>query len=199
LGGSFFQAKQLWASINTTVSHVINGDTLQLSNGEIVRLIGMDCEENEYRPEEAVYIQSGKKFKHGPDSEKRAKQAAEFVRRLAEGKEIRLEYDEKQFQMKGRTLAYAYLDFNGLKGLKEMDRLTEIAGRDCPECESNLETYCSATPLPEQGGQCTVFLNATIIKAGYAQALIISPNVKYQALFVKLENQAKRHKRGVWK
>lgn len=42
-------------------------------------------------------------------------------------------------------------------------------------------------------------LNAEIIKAGYAQILSIPPNVKYQDLFLELQQEARDNNRGLWK
>lgn len=42
-------------------------------------------------------------------------------------------------------------------------------------------------------------LNAEIIKAGYAQMLTIPPNVKYQDLFLELQQEARDNNMGLWK
>lgn len=43
------------------------------------------------------------------------------------------------------------------------------------------------------------FVNAEIIKQGYASLMSISPNVKYADLFLKLYQEARKNKRGLWK
>lgn len=43
-----------------------------------------------------------------------------------------------------------------------------------------------------------VFLNAELVKRGYARVLTIPPNVKYSALFLKLEREARLARRGLW-
>jgi hypothetical protein len=43
-----------------------------------------------------------------------------------------------------------------------------------------------------------LFLNATIVKNGYAQVMTVPPNVKYQELFARLEKEAKERKKGLW-
>ncbi len=43
------------------------------------------------------------------------------------------------------------------------------------------------------------FVNAEIIKQGYASIMTIPPNVKYADLFVKLYQEARANKRGLWK
>jgi len=73
---------------STTVSFVIDGDTVELSNGERVRLIGIDTPEvGEYYYEEAT-IQ---------------------LRNLVEGKEVRMEVDTNNRDAYDRLLRYIYL------------------------------------------------------------------------------------------
>ncbi len=43
------------------------------------------------------------------------------------------------------------------------------------------------------------FVNAEIIKQGYASLMSIPPNVKYADLFLKLYQEARKNKRGLWK
>ena len=59
---------------------MIEGNTLVLNNGKKVRLIGVDT--------------SGK--------------ATSFIRRLVDGKEIKLEYDRQGIDKDGQVLAYVY-------------------------------------------------------------------------------------------
>jgi len=42
------------------------------------------------------------------------------------------------------------------------------------------------------------FVNAEIIKQGYASLMTIPPNVKYADLFAKLYREAREFKRGLW-
>lgn len=42
------------------------------------------------------------------------------------------------------------------------------------------------------------FVNAEIVKQGYASLLTIPPNVKYADLFQKLYREARENKRGLW-
>ena len=41
-------------------------------------------------------------------------------------------------------------------------------------------------------------VNAELVKHGYARVATYPPNVKYQALFLKLEREARENKRGLW-
>lgn len=43
------------------------------------------------------------------------------------------------------------------------------------------------------------FANAEIVKQGYASLLTIPPNVKYADLFLRLYQEARENRRGLWK
>jgi micrococcal nuclease len=43
------------------------------------------------------------------------------------------------------------------------------------------------------------FLNAEIVKEGYASLMTIPPNVKYADLFLRLYQEARQSSRGLWK
>jgi endonuclease YncB( thermonuclease family) len=43
-----------------------------------------------------------------------------------------------------------------------------------------------------------VFVNAELIKQGYAQVYTFPPNVKYTDVFVEFQRQARKEKRGLW-
>ncbi len=76
------------------VEKVIDGDTIKLKTGELIRYIGINAPETEY---------SRKKM-----PEAFGKEATEANRRLVEGKTVRLEYD-KQVKDDNRLLAYVYV------------------------------------------------------------------------------------------
>lgn len=42
------------------------------------------------------------------------------------------------------------------------------------------------------------FVNAELVKKGYAMIMTIPPNVKYAETFLKLERRARRNNRGLW-
>ncbi|MFA6600917.1 MAG: thermonuclease family protein [Candidatus Omnitrophota bacterium] len=157
-----------------TVQRVVDGDTLQLSNGEKVRLIGVDTSESADNPKLRRDAQ-----KTGQDRSEiiqMGKAAAEFTRKLAGGKQVRLEYDVQQRDKYGRLLAYVYVVpekpiYDFVHSLTKMERLTEM----------------------------DLFLNAYLVEQGYAQVMTIPPNVKCQELFVKLEKEAREQRRGLWK
>lgn len=76
------------------VEGVVDGDTLFLANGEYVRLISVDTPETKH-PQNPV--------------ERFGKEAYLFTKRMVEGKEVRLEYDQTRRDRYGRILAYVYL------------------------------------------------------------------------------------------
>lgn len=43
------------------------------------------------------------------------------------------------------------------------------------------------------------FLNAELVKKGYAHVMTVPPNVKYSEKFLELEREARENKRGLWK
>lgn len=148
-----FLLPQTVFSDNIKVKRVIDGDTLKLSNGEKVRLIGIDTPESADNPK--TRRDSKRTGQDMKEIIKMGKEAAAFTRNLVEGKEVRLEFDVQQRDKYKRLLAYVYLNDG-------------------------------------------TFVNAEIIKAGYAQIMTIPPNVTYQELFLKLQKEARENKRGGW-
>jgi len=73
---------------------VVDGDTLELDGGERVRLIGVDTPEAVDPRRPVQYF---------------GKEASAFTRRMAQGRSVRLEYDQETRDSYGRTLAYVYL------------------------------------------------------------------------------------------
>lgn len=43
------------------------------------------------------------------------------------------------------------------------------------------------------------FVNADLVKNGYAMTMTVPPNVKYSDEFVKLQQEARENSRGLWK
>jgi len=123
------------------VVRVIDGDTIELENGRMVRLIGIDTPETVHPSKSVEYY---------------GKEAGEFTRKMVEGKRIKLELDIQKQDKYNRLLAYVYL---------------------------------------EDG----TFLNAELVKQGYAKVSTYPPNVKYVDLFTKLQVEARENSRGLWK
>ncbi len=76
------------------VKRAVDGDTLLLTNGERVRLIGVDTPETKH-PQKPV--------------QRFGKEAYLFTKGMVEGKEVRLDYDWQRRDKYGRLLAYVYL------------------------------------------------------------------------------------------
>jgi micrococcal nuclease len=85
---------------NTTVKRVVDGDTLVISNGDRIRLIGIDSPESVQQDAPVECF--------GPQSSARLKLL------LPEGADIRLEYDADRSDRFGRTLAYVFRRSDGL-------------------------------------------------------------------------------------
>ena len=82
-----------------TVKQVVDGDTIVLENGEIVRLMGIDAPEIKHATKAVTEM---------------GKEAAAFARKLVEGKKVRLEFDpakptDSHKDSRKRTLAYVFL------------------------------------------------------------------------------------------
>jgi len=82
------------------VRRVIDGDTIQLLDGRLVRYIGIDTPEMRRR--------MGHRWIEDPQP--MAREATEANRRLVQGHRLRLEYDAQTYDRYGRLLAYVYVD-----------------------------------------------------------------------------------------
>jgi micrococcal nuclease len=78
------------------VARVIDGDTLMLTNGARVRLIGIDSPETQYS-----------RRSEGKD-QPLAREAAQFAQRAVEGRHVRLQLDKERIDKYGRFLAYIW-------------------------------------------------------------------------------------------
>jgi len=166
------------ASDPVIVTSVIDGETLQLSNDEKVRLIGIDV------PASSKNVKLRDDIKNtGKDAATliaAGKNAAKFLRKLLKNEKVVLEYDAGEKDKSGRRWAYIYF------------YLDPKLNMEIPEA-----WYAELSPETEER-QLRVFLNATMIRSGYALMKIIPPNVKFQDLFSRLQDEAKEQKRGMW-
>ena len=81
------------------VSRIVDGDTIELSNREMVRYIGIDTPEiREKKNSEWVY-----------NPRPYAEEAKAFNQKLVEGKSVRLEFDVQKMDKYKRLLAYVYI------------------------------------------------------------------------------------------
>lgn len=84
----YFFGKHVERGIDATVSKVIDGDTIELANGDIIRLIGIDAPEK---------------------TQLHYRDAIEQLKEI-EGKAIRMEKDATNKDRYGRYLRYVFLD-----------------------------------------------------------------------------------------
>ncbi len=136
------------------VKRAVDGDTLELENGERVRLIGIDTPE--LHESDKLRRDAQRTGQDIATIQKLGAQAYEFTKGLVEGKRVSLEFDVERYDTYKRLLAYVYL---------------------------------------KDG----TFVNAEIVKQGYASLMTFPPNVKYADLFLKLHKEARENKRGLWK
>jgi len=81
------------------VRRVIDGDTVELSDGRLVRYIGINTPEVRRRVGD-TWVK---------DPEPYAEAATDANRRLVEGRTVRIEYDVQTHDRYGRLLAYVYV------------------------------------------------------------------------------------------
>lgn len=99
---------ETWRPELRQITRVIDGDTLQLDNGERVRLIGVDTPEKfETAKLERDSIKSGQSHE---SIQEQGEKASRFTQSLCEGKRCWLEYDREERDHYGRTLAYVHLE-----------------------------------------------------------------------------------------
>ncbi len=90
------------------VERVVDGDTLKLSGGERVRLIGVDTPEVYYS--EKLIRDAARTGKDIKSIQALGRKASEFTKRLCSGRRIRLEFDVEKRDRYKRLLAYVYLE-----------------------------------------------------------------------------------------
>lgn len=130
------------SGVDMVVRSVVDGDTVEVSGGERVRLIGVDTPETK-DPNRPVgcYGQEASTF---------------TATLLPPGTEVRLVGDVEQRDRYGRLLAYVYRRADGL------------------------------------------FVNAELLRRGYAQLLTVPPNVAHTDEFVAIAGEAREGQRGLW-
>ena len=158
-----------------TVTKVFDGDTVLLSDGEKVRLIGIDCPEA-YESEK-LFRDARRTHRDVALIQAQGRQAKEVAVRLVRGKRVILEYDLERRDRYGRLLAYVYIP---------------LAQPHIPQAPSGLF-------VTERDGVSCIFMNAYLLEAGYAVPMMIPPNTRYADLFQSLHQKAREEKRGFWR
>jgi micrococcal nuclease len=125
------------------VADVVDGDTIRVDGGALVRLIGIDTPEvsGPYRDEECF----------GREASRRT------TALIPRGTQVRLVFDVERRDRYDRLLAYVYRVSDG------------------------------------------VFVNASLVRDGYAGTLTVPPNVRYADRFRRLQREARENQRGLWK
>jgi len=190
----------VWAE-TYTVRSVLDGETLLLTNGEIVHLIGVNIPKvgvkegnilDGYSSDEPneESIEDAKEWGvEVMELSKMGQEATEFVKSLGlENKEIKLEFDVQERDKYGRLLAYV--------GVFELRPTWDYKFRSISEPYGG--PIMSRLLIEVDSGKIG-FLNAFIIAAGYATPMTIPPNVKYAQLFEELYKEAREQGRGLWK
>ena len=104
----FFLYGLLNAQNVVSVKRVVDGDTLLLTTGEKVRLIGIDAPES--RPNPRAEIQGKREGKDLKAIISMGKRATQFVQNLVSpGDQVRIEFDIEKRDRYGRLLGYVYL------------------------------------------------------------------------------------------
>lgn len=89
------------------VKRAVDGDTLELENGERVRLIGIDTPE--MHESNKLYRDASRTGQDKAVILGLGRRAFGFTKNLAEGKRVRLEFDVEKRDRYNRLLAYVYL------------------------------------------------------------------------------------------
>jgi len=90
------------------IARVVDGDTVKLSDGRRVRLIGVDTPELHYS--EKLLRDADRSRRDIKSVQEMGRKAADFTRRLCEGRAVRIETDVRKLDKYGRLLAYLYLE-----------------------------------------------------------------------------------------
>jgi len=189
----FGEANSTESSKTYTVERVIDGNTIKLTNGERVRLIGIDTPESQ--PNDKAKRDAERTGKDLKVITWEGMKATNYVKSYGvENGKVFLYFDVQEKDKYGRLLAYAYIPIN--------DRLKERVEKFDKDCQADmncLNLHKAIFPIKDSNSEDQLlFLNAFIIQSGYAEPMNIPPNVKYAELIEKLYVEGKENKRGLW-
>lgn len=94
------------SALDIKVVKVIDGDTVKLANGKLLRYIGIDTPEMRLKEEDAFVL----------SPQPWAKEATDFNRKLVEGKTVHIEFDIEKNDRYGRLLGYCYVANDFING-----------------------------------------------------------------------------------
>ncbi|MFA6320541.1 MAG: thermonuclease family protein [Candidatus Omnitrophota bacterium] len=92
----------------SSIARVIDGDTLKLSDGRRVRLVGVDTPELHYS--DKLVRDSRRTRRDIKEVQAMGQKSAAFTKQLCEGKTVRIVSDVRKTDKYGRLLAYLYLE-----------------------------------------------------------------------------------------
>lgn len=147
-----------------TIKKVISADTFLLESGKRIRLIGIDAPEDE--PNRKSREDAERWGKIPGEIIAMGKAATEWAEVRLQGKDIFLKYDKRKNDGRGYDWVYAFLYDENLFYGGIVERVTFE------------DVFFEWNQVYERGGY--IFLNATIVKGGYAHPVRNLPNTKHQ-------------------
>jgi len=164
------------------VIKVYDGDTVGFANRAHVRLLGIDCPEmvdNAKLNADARSMGQSKDF-----IKEQGRQAFEFTHKLLMHEKVQVEFDKEKKDKYGRWLAYLWIELGNPGSSLKVDvpaYFVKVLRKD-----------------PHGKNKEYIFVNATIIKAGFAYPFATSDSLRYGDMLRQLYDQARAEKRGLW-
>lgn len=114
-------------------------------------------------------------------------------------------YDENKNEVKVRLIGIdtpetrnRFKKKKGHYGIEAKNYLTELILNQSIKLDFDLDKYDQYNRVLAYAYKDNVFINADLVKNGYARIMTIQPNSKYADLFYKLQIQARDNKIGLW-
>jgi micrococcal nuclease len=98
--------------VDILVSHVYDGDTIKLANGEKVRFVGIDTPESSENKK--LFRDAQRSHQDVQEILRMGRAASEYTKSLLNDRRVRLEFDIEKRDKYGRLLAYVYRADDGL-------------------------------------------------------------------------------------
>lgn len=170
------------APVEASVIRVIDGDTIEVAiEGKLykVRYIGIDTPE------------VGQPY---------ADEATEKNRELVERKVVWLEKDVSETDKYNRLLCYVYVEhiYKADGSGSGISELLRRYGTSLEETRKLIGELSEALKKRAETQSEYIFVNAELVRLGYAQASPYPPDLKYQHYFLELEAEAREQGRGCW-